>query len=112
MASTFVTLSWNTSGALSTGRGYILQVKRAYPASILAAASAPQASNSKDAGASGRQTTGTSKASQGMFMELRNTKKVYPAFENLFHVCLVWGSQKYTVVNKITMNQIQIFCQN
>ena len=97
MASTFVTLSWNTSGALSTGRGYILQVKRAYPASILAAASAPQASNSKDAaGASGRQTTGTSKASQGMFMELRNTKKVYPAFENLFHVCLVWGSQKYT----------------
>ena len=77
MASTFVTLSWNTSGALSTGRGYILQVKRAYPASILAAASAPQASNSKDAGASGRQTTGTSKASQGMFMELRNTKKVY-----------------------------------
>ena len=95
MASTFVTLSWNTSGALSTGRGYILQVKRAYPASILAAASAPQASNSKDAGASGKPTTGTSKASQGMFMDLRNTKKVYPAFDNLFHVCLVWGSQKY-----------------
>lgn len=31
VASTFVTLSWNTSGALSTGRGYILQVKRAHP---------------------------------------------------------------------------------
>lgn len=31
MASTFVTLSWNTSGALSTGRGYILQVKRSHP---------------------------------------------------------------------------------
>ena len=30
MASTFVTLSWNTSGALSTGRGYILQVQRAH----------------------------------------------------------------------------------
>ena len=29
MASTFVTLSWNTSSSLSTGRGYILQVKRA-----------------------------------------------------------------------------------
>lgn len=29
IASTFVTLSWNTSGSLSTGRGYILQVKRA-----------------------------------------------------------------------------------
>ena len=27
MASTFVTLSWNTSGILSTGRGYILRVK-------------------------------------------------------------------------------------
>jgi hypothetical protein len=30
VASTFVTLSWNTSGALSTGRGYILQVQRAH----------------------------------------------------------------------------------
>ena len=28
VASTFVTLSWNTSGSLSTGRGYILQVQR------------------------------------------------------------------------------------
>ncbi len=28
VASTFVTLSWNTSSALSTGRGYILQVRR------------------------------------------------------------------------------------
>jgi hypothetical protein len=33
VASTFVTLSWNTSGALSTGRGYILQVKRVHPVS-------------------------------------------------------------------------------
>ena len=28
VASTFVTLSWNSSGALSTGRGYILQVSQ------------------------------------------------------------------------------------
>lgn len=31
VASTFVTLSWNTSGSLSTGRGYILQVRQADP---------------------------------------------------------------------------------
>jgi len=44
VASTFVTLSWNTSGALSTGRGYILQVKRAYPGSSEAVASASSSS--------------------------------------------------------------------
>ncbi|TRY70275.1 hypothetical protein TCAL_11549 [Tigriopus californicus] len=31
VASTFVTLSWNASGSLSTGRGYILQVRQATP---------------------------------------------------------------------------------
>ena len=33
VASTFVTLSWNSSGALSTGRGYILQVSQKLPSS-------------------------------------------------------------------------------
>jgi Leucine-rich repeat (LRR) protein len=108
VASTFVTLSWNTSGALSTGRGYILQVKRAYPASILAAASAPQASNSKDAGASGKPTTGTSKASQvvagdesqdnnvkrymdidvGLKMNSYTVNGLQPGIEYLFELCL------------------------
>ena len=43
VASTFVTLSWNTSGALSTGRGYILQVKRAHPSEASSASSAASA---------------------------------------------------------------------
>merc|ERR1711899_659247 len=60
VASTFVTLSWNTSGALSTGRGYILQVKRAYlTAETVLAHSASSTSNSAVTPLAATQSNGT-----------------------------------------------------
>ena len=101
VASTFVTLSWNTSGSLSTGRGYILQVKRAHPSP--AASLAPEKSQNIDQKSrKGHRNGGNSQAKEplnghvkrymdidvGLKMNSYTVNGLEPGIEYLFELCL------------------------
>jgi len=89
VASTFVTLSWNTSGALSTGRGYILQVKRAYPtAETVLAHSASSTSNSAVTPPSGNAVKRYMDIDVGLKMNSYTVNGLQPGIEYLFELCL------------------------
>ena len=100
MASTFVTLSWNTSGALSTGRGYILQVKRAYRTAeaVAHSASATSKAVTTDGGglAESNQNRGSGGGNVKRYMDIDVGLKMnsytvnglQPGIEYLFELCL------------------------